>query len=143
MPFQIRGRFETATVYAPELEPEAQNQIFQFLNAHIAQGTRPAIMPDAHSGRGCVIGFTAVVNGKFVPNIIGKDIGCGVLSVVFKGDVPFDELDDFLRENVPHGLNVRTTGLHPAFGTVVREHDLAPTPSDLRQYFVDVARATG
>ena len=28
-------------------------------------------MPDCHSGTGCVIGFTADLGGKIIPNIVG------------------------------------------------------------------------
>ena len=33
----------------------------------------------AHPGAGCVIGFTADLGDKVIPNVVGVDIGCGVL----------------------------------------------------------------
>lgn len=35
------------------------------------------IMPDCHSGKGCVIGTTMTITDKIVPNLVGVDIGCG------------------------------------------------------------------
>src|SRR6202012_5946986 len=38
------------------------------------------IMPDCHLGVGCCIGFTSHLIDKVVPNLIGGDIGCGILA---------------------------------------------------------------
>ena len=37
-------------------------------------------MPDVHAGAGCVIGYTAKLTNLVIPNLIGVDIGCGVLA---------------------------------------------------------------
>lgn len=31
-------------------------------------------MPDTHAGKGCVIGFTADLGDKVVPNLVGVDV---------------------------------------------------------------------
>ena len=33
------------------------------------------------AGKGCVIGFTADLGNKVIPNIVGVDIGCSMLCV--------------------------------------------------------------
>ena len=38
------------------------------------------IMPDCHKGHGCCIGFTSKLMDKIVPNFVGGDIGCGIVS---------------------------------------------------------------
>ena len=38
------------------------------------------IMPDCHKGVGCCIGFTSKLTDKIVPNFVGGDIGCGIIS---------------------------------------------------------------
>jgi len=38
------------------------------------------IMPDCHRGKGCCIGFTSELTDKVVPNYIGGDIGCGIIT---------------------------------------------------------------
>lgn len=34
------------------------------------------LMPDCHAGAGCVVGFTANLGDKVIPNVVGVDIGC-------------------------------------------------------------------
>ena len=65
-------------------------------------------MPDVHAGAGCVIGFTGDLGDKVIPNIIGVDIGCGVLTVPLGNvDIDFRKLDKIIRENIPYGREVR------------------------------------
>ncbi|MEG1246964.1 RtcB family protein, partial [Gordonibacter sp.] len=68
-------------------------------------GCKVRIMPDAHAGAGCVIGFTADLREKVVPNLVGVDIGCGMLCVKVKR---FDSLEmfDCNAKAVPSGFNV-------------------------------------
>lgn len=93
-------------IYARNLEESALKQIEEFSNAPICDGSKIRIMPDAHSGKGCVIGTTMTINDKICPNIVGVDIGCGVL--LAKMDVKWEEklpeLDDFIRRSIPHGF---------------------------------------
>jgi RNA-splicing ligase RtcB len=80
-------------------------------------------MPDVHAGAGCVIGFTADLGDKVIPNIVGVDIGCGMLTVelghvipyLIEGDEPFvdhvtevdfEKLDKVIRKRVPCGYNI-------------------------------------
>lgn len=61
-------------------------------------------MPDVHTGAGCVIGFTADLGEMVIPNIVGVDIGCGMLTVELgKVDIDFEKLDNTIREYVPNG----------------------------------------
>lgn len=65
-------------------------------------------MPDVHAGKGCVIGFTADLGDKVIPNIVGVDIGCGMLTAeIGKIDIDFEKLDRVIRENIPSGRTVR------------------------------------
>ena len=63
-------------------------------------------MPDAHAGAGCVIGFTADLGNKVIPNLVGVDIGCGMYVTKFKADVNLEAIDNFIRNNIPHGNSV-------------------------------------
>lgn len=64
-------------------------------------------MPDVHAGAGCVIGFTADLGEKVIPNIVGVDIGCGMLTVnLEKIDIDLVKLDEVIRKYVPNGRNV-------------------------------------
>lgn len=113
--FEINGKYATATVYATTIEPSAIAQITTLCNQPMFEGASIKIMPDCHTGAGCVIGFTSILEKKMVvPNLIGVDIGCGVSTTIFKTDkdINFKELDDFIRANIPSGFAVRGTK-HP------------------------------
>ncbi len=77
-----------------------------FCNQEIFKDSRIRIMPDVHAGKGCVIGYTANLTDKIVPNLIGLDIGCGILvTCLGKMDISFDKLDKFIRRSIPHGFD--------------------------------------
>lgn len=80
------------------------------LNEPFTENEVIRIMPDVHAGKGSTIGTTMTINnGKVVPNLVGVDIGCGIL-VSKVSDVKedtFTKLDEIIRENVPSGYNVR------------------------------------
>ena len=38
------------------------------------------VMPDVHIGKVAVVGFTMELGDKVIPNVIGVDIGCGMLA---------------------------------------------------------------
>lgn len=62
------------------------------------------IMPDVHSSKSSVVGFTSTVsNNLVIPNIVSGDISCGVLCVEFKPSkkgVDFTKLDKFLHSTI-------------------------------------------
>lgn len=94
-------------IFANNIEPSALNQIYTLVKQSAFSNCKVRIMPDVHAGAGCVIGFTADLGDKVIPNIVGVDIGCGMLTVeVGKIDVNFDELDKVIREKIPSGRNV-------------------------------------
>ena len=65
-------------------------------------------MPDVHAGKGCTIGTTMTITDKIVPNIVGVDIGCGMLTVKLKEKrINLPELDSFIRQTIPYGREVR------------------------------------
>ena len=65
------------------------------------------IMPDVHAGKGCVIGFTADLGDKVIPNIVGVDIGCGMKTIQLgKVELDLEKLDKVIRKNIPSGRNV-------------------------------------
>ncbi|MFW9871583.1 MAG: RtcB family protein [Candidatus Thorarchaeota archaeon] len=85
-------------------------QIYEFLN-HPAFTNPISIMPDCHVGKGAVIGFTMKLTDKVIPNVIGVDIGCGMLSCNFKNILldhvaSLEEFDERIREKIPFSTNV-------------------------------------
>ena len=94
-------------IFAKNIEQEAINQINELLEQEAFNSSKVRIMPDVHAGKGCVVGFTGNLKDKVIPNIVGVDIGCGMLCVEL-GNVDFDlkRLDKIIKQYVPSGMNV-------------------------------------
>ncbi len=95
-------------IFTENIEEEAINQINLLLEQEPFKDCKVRIMPDVHAGKGCVIGFTADLGDKVIPNIVGVDIGCGMLCVELgKIDLDLEKLDKIINENIPAGRNIR------------------------------------
>lgn len=95
-------------IFTENIEPAAVNQIYNLMATPPFKDSKVRIMPDVHLGSGCVVGFTATMGNKVIPNVIGVDIGCGMLTVCLgKIKVDFSKLDDFIRNTIPSGSNLR------------------------------------
>lgn len=106
--FKVNGKYGEACIYTDNVEQEAIAQIIEICNQEFVQDCKIAIMPDVHAGKGCTIGTTMEIKDKVVPNLVGVDIGCGMLCVKLKEkSVDFEKLDNVIRECVPHGMNMR------------------------------------
>lgn len=94
-------------IFTNNIEQEALNQINELLEQEAFKNSKVRIMPDVHAGKGCVIGFTGDLGEKVIPNIVGVDIGCGMLCVSLgKDNIDLEKLDQFIRENIPSGMSV-------------------------------------
>ena len=107
---RINGEYTNALVYTDNIDECAYSQIMELCNHFAFKNAEVRIMPDCHAGNACVIGFTAVLNEKrIIPNIVGVDIGCGVMATLFRTeqDIDFKNLDNFIRASVPSGMCIR------------------------------------
>ena len=94
-------------IFTENIEHEALNQIYTLVKQPAFSDCKIRIMPDVHAGAGCVIGFTADLGEKVIPNIVGVDIGCGMLTTNLGNiDIDFEKLDNIIREYVPSGRKV-------------------------------------
>ena len=111
-------------IFTDNIEKEAIDQINTLLEQPAFADCKIRIMPDVHAGAGCVIGFTADLGDKVIPNIVGVDIGCGMLTVELGGidtgingktdssivdyvtDIDYEKLDNVIRTCIPSGRNV-------------------------------------
>lgn len=94
-------------IFTKNVEQEAVDQIELLLAQDAFKDCKVRIMPDVHAGKGCVIGFTADLGEKVIPNIVGVDIGCGMLCVSLgQTDIDFEKLDNVIRSYVPSGRDV-------------------------------------
>lgn len=94
-------------IFTDNIEHEALNQIYTLVKQPAFSDCKVRIMPDVHAGAGCVIGFTADLGEKVIPNIVGVDIGCGMFTTNLGNiEIDFNELDKVIRRYVPSGRNV-------------------------------------
>ena len=111
-------------IFTDNIEQEAIDQINTLLEQPAFADCKVRIMPDVHAGAGCVIGFTADLGDKVIPNIVGVDIGCGMFTVElgridtgingktdssivsYVTDIDYEKLDNVIRTCIPSGRNV-------------------------------------
>lgn len=94
-------------IFTNNIEQSAKEQIDLLLEQEAFKNCKIRIMPDVHAGSGCVIGFTGNLGDKVIPNIVGVDIGCGMLCAEL-GNINIDlkQLDEIIRKYIPSGMNV-------------------------------------
>ena len=94
-------------IYAKTIEEGAIEQLDKLMNQESFKNEKVRIMPDVHSGKGCVIGFTSTIGDKIIPNIVGVDLYCGMLLVKL-GNVELDlaKVDEVVKNKIPSGFQV-------------------------------------
>jgi len=103
---EISGKYGLAKIFTDNVDKETLKQVSGILDSPLSDGANVRIMPDCHAGAGCVIGTTMTIKDKVCPNIVGVDIGCGVLTTVIGtrlAEPDFKELDYFIKRNIPSG----------------------------------------
>lgn len=106
----LTGKYSSAKVFTSNIDDVTIGQIIEFLNQPFSKDSNPRIMPDTHAGKGAVIGTTMRVTDKIVPNLVGVDIGCGMLTIELKKEsIDFKKLDNVIRSFVPSGQSVRSS----------------------------------
>ncbi len=103
---ELNGKYTTAKIMIDNVESECIKQITTFIN-HPAFTNPIAIMPDCHVGKGAVIGLSMPMGDKIIPNTIGVDINCGVLSFNIGKELPMskEDLERKIRSKIPMGMN--------------------------------------
>ncbi|SDZ02651.1 RNA-splicing ligase RtcB, repairs tRNA damage [Evansella caseinilytica] len=105
----VKGEQTTAKVFSNHPQETALEQIKTLCHQTFLKGTKIRIMPDYHAGKGCVIGTTIALQDKVVPNLVGVDVGCGVLTVKLQNkQIDFNELDRVIRTFVPSGQDIHS-----------------------------------
>jgi len=103
----IKGKYADIKVFADIIDDSALVQLEELANQEFVKGSIIRIMPDAHAGKGCVIGTTMTITDKIVPNLVGVDIGCGMLCVdLGKSKIDYKSLDAYIYRNVPAGRDI-------------------------------------
>lgn len=97
-------------IFTDNIEEQAVKDIDAFMTLPAFADSKVRIMPDVHAGKGCVIGFTATIKDKIIPNVVGVDIGCGMYCVPLgKIELDLEKIDKVIREKVPHGQSAHNS----------------------------------
>ena len=96
-------------IFTENIEDTALDQIKQLLSIDVFSDCKIRIMPDVHAGAGCVIGFTGNLGDKVIPNIVGVDIGCGMIVKPFLccNPIDFHALNEYILHAIPSGRDIR------------------------------------
>lgn len=77
---KLKGATTDVLLWSPleEVEEEAQKQLVNA--ASMAQAVKVLSMPDVHTGYGVAVGSVVALKDAVCPNIVGVDIGCGMMA---------------------------------------------------------------
>lgn len=105
---EIIGKHNRAKVFNERMDDMTRAQLQTLVDQPFTEGAAIRIMPDMHAGKGSVVGTTMTIHDKIVPNLVGVDLGCGMLCTEIKAKrIDFQKLDDVIRQAVPSGMNIR------------------------------------
>ena len=136
---ELKGKYNTAKVFTDNVDNETISQVIELLNQDYIKDAKIRIMPDCHAGAGCVIGTTMTISDKVCPNLVGVDIGCGMLAVrIAEKDVDLPKLDDVINTYVPAGFNVNDEPL----GNFSHLNDLV-APADISLAYCSIGSLGG
>lgn len=115
---KLQGKINTAKVFTNDIEETAVGQVIGMLNEKITENAQVRIMPDVHAGKGSTVGTTIMFNdlktAKISPNIVGVDIGCGIMMwQLAEKDIDLAKLDEVVNATIPSGFNVHPHGKSP------------------------------
>ena len=103
----LNGKYNDCKVFTDNVDNETISQVISLLNQPMSKNEVIRIMPDTHAGVGCVIGTTMTISDKIIPNLVGVDIGCGMLAVKLKEkEIDLEKLDKIIREYIPSGFDI-------------------------------------
>ena len=97
-------------IYASLIDEVTKKQIDGLANHNVYKNMRIRIMPDCHAGKGCTVGTTINLGtyNYVTPNLVGVDIGCGMLTIKLKDTlVNLERFDKVVHEVIPSGFDVQ------------------------------------
>ena len=102
-----RNNGDVVKIFAETIEDEVFEQIKKLANYPAYDNSIIRVMSDCHAGKGCVVGTTMTLTDKVTPNLVGVDIGCGVLAVNLGNiEIDFEKLDKTIKRFVPAGFDI-------------------------------------
>ena len=99
----VKGIYKEAKVFTDIVDEACVEQIKGHLDLEAFQEVQVRIMQDCHAGAGCVVGIIVNLGDKVIHNIVGVDIGCGMLTVKLNNvEADFLRLDEIVRNKIPY-----------------------------------------
>lgn len=125
--FELSGKYNTCKIFTDNCDNETISQLTNLLNQESVKGSKIRIMPDTHAGKGCVIGTTMTLQDKVIPNLVGVDIGCGMLAIKLKEkEIDLKLLDEVINKYVPAGFEIHESPVSRSFADKI----IAPVDVD-------------
>ncbi len=96
-------------VFTDNIEADAIQMIYSFVNHPMFEGSKIRIMPDVHAGKDIVVGFTSPFSEFVNPDHVGGDIGCSVSTAITNIPVNpenYAAIEARIRETVKFGMTV-------------------------------------
>ena len=107
---ELYGKYNSAKVFTDTCDQATVAQVTNLLNQSCVAELQIRIMPDCHAGAGCVIGTTMTITDKVIPNLVGVDIGCGMLATKLKEKrIDLPKFDSISQAEIPAGMKMRTS----------------------------------
>ena len=105
---EVHGNYNSAKIFTSVVDEKSLEQIRVLCDQEFVRDSKIRMMPDVHAGAGCTIGTTMTISDKIVPNLVGVDIGCGMLTTMIDAKtVDYNMLDNIIRKDIPYGFSVR------------------------------------
>lgn len=114
---EIIGKYNKAICYVDTIEEEAIKQIYDICNCPASSNSKIRIMPDCHSGKGIVVGYSATLDKNNLlinPSHIGVDIGCSVSWMKLSNSIDpskYSLLERRVRNRIPFGFAINTKSI--------------------------------
>lgn len=105
---EVNGKYNKAIIYSDLVDNATISQIITLCNSEVYSDQKIRIMPDCHAGTGCVVGTTMTINNAVTPNLVGVDIGCGMLAVKLKEKhIDLPKFDSVVKSEICSGKAAR------------------------------------
>ena len=91
-------------IFTENIDPSTLSKLYDINKSGLYEHIR--VMPDVHEGSS-IVGFTGYFKYSLSPDVIGPDIGCGVLCLnLGKTEIDPEKIDRVIRRYVPDGKAV-------------------------------------
>ena len=105
---EINGKHNKCKVFTEDIDSSTIGQLTALCNVEVYKENTIRVMPDCHAGIGCVVGTTMTLIGAVTPNLVGIDIGCGMLAIKLKEKrVDLPKFDSIVRSEICAGRDAR------------------------------------